>query len=73
MKTSQPVVLQSVRSALPGTRRAGVALVLAAVLSLGACGGGDDDEAGTPLVPVTPSSAANAGAASAPAAADTRR
>ncbi len=73
MKTSQPIPLRRVKPAMDGVSRAGAALLVAAVLGLGGCGGGDDDEAGTPLVPVTPSSAANAEAASAPAAADTRR
>jgi hypothetical protein len=68
MKTSQPIPLRRVKLALDGVSRAGAVLLVAAALGLGGCGGGDDDEAGTPLVPVTPSSAANAEAASAPAA-----
>ena len=66
MKTCDPVSLQRVKPALVGARRAGTAMLVAAVLGLGGCGGGSDDEAGKPLVPVTPSSSSSAQAASAP-------
>jgi hypothetical protein len=56
MKTCQPVPLQGVMPALAGAWRLGAALLVGVAIGLVGCGGGDDDEAGTPLVPVTPSS-----------------
>ena len=69
MKTCQIRVLHRAMPALARARRAGTAVLVGVALALGGCGGGDDDEAGTPLVPVTPSAASSAGAASAPAGA----
>ena len=66
MKTGQSICLQRVMPTLAGPRWIGAALLLAAVSGLVACGGGSDDEAGTPLVPVTPGSSSSANAASAP-------
>ena len=67
MKTCHPHLPRRAMPALAVARKAGCAMLVAVALALGGCGGGDDDEAGTPLVPVTPSAASSAGAASVPA------
>ena len=66
MKADQPVFLPRATFVGLAARRIGAAVAMATVLGLGACGGGSDDEAGKPLVPVAPGSTSSAGAASAP-------
>lgn len=73
MKTCRPDSLRPAKPLMAGARRVGAVMVVAAALGLSACGGGDDDESGTPLVPVTPSAASSAEAASASSASHAQR
>jgi hypothetical protein len=67
MKPRQRIHPQRAATGSARARRLFALIAATALLGLGACGGGDDDEAGTPLVPAVPNSA-RAEAASSPAA-----
>ena len=73
MKTGPSISLQPMKPVRVVARGLGSALLALAVLGLGGCGGGSDDEAGKPLVPVEPKSSSRAGAASAPAGGEAQR